>query len=194
MTDIQISHPNPPLNELIHYGVKGMKWGVRKDRLKNVDSMTYAQKQARIKKLHKELEKMDAELGIAGAGLRGHYGKKLTKKDLKKNPNYDWRKESPEKRIELSRQVTRKAVRGTMLRHGAAIAAGLVASNQAKRISLSNPKDAEILRAGAKYAGLAFSANAAVTGVQSIRAIRQEGREYDIRVELTKLGDKQRGR
>jgi hypothetical protein len=200
MTDY-ISKPSPEELVLKHYGVKGMRWGVRRtekqlsgSRKKSPENMTSAEKAARIKKLHKELQKMNPELGLAGAGVRGHYGKKLSKKDFKKNPDYDWRKESPEKRLAISKQVTNKATRGTIYRAGAVAAAGILGAKQAKRINLSNPSDTAIVQAGVKALGVGTSLNAIVGGAQTVRGIRQEGREYEIRVELTALGDKKHGR
>lgn len=53
---------------LEHFGVKGMKWGVRKTRPSNVDS-----KVARIAKIDKKTSRMNASRIMDGAGIVGYY-------------------------------------------------------------------------------------------------------------------------
>lgn len=68
--------------ELYHYGVKGMKWGVR--RYQNKDGSLNDRGQKRYDKLRRDLDRyeMEAQLGYAGArGAASKYKSATTRRD-----------------------------------------------------------------------------------------------------------------
>lgn len=99
----------PELNELVHYGVKGMKWGVRKRRKDESP-------QERIKKLQKEIDKYDGQQIFDGYSYIGWEAKKFNKKNMKKNPNFqeDYKKLPQEVRDADRQKLANRAMRRTL--------------------------------------------------------------------------------
>lgn len=66
-----ISVEKPPLNELAHFGVLGMKWGVRKDKLQKTTNKRIETDEERTKRIRKNIligaAAVGATLAVAGA-------------------------------------------------------------------------------------------------------------------------------
>lgn len=104
----------PPLDELAHYGVKGMRWGIHRK------EQTPEKQLAKLRKKHDNVSDAKAErrgrATFEGERLVGHYLAKDYKKKVKKNPNYAVGKLPEMERIALERKAANKARRSVLLR------------------------------------------------------------------------------
>lgn len=73
-------------NFLAHYGVRGMRWGIRKEAYytQNVSSMTSAQINKELEKVKKMNYDLDPMATLGGYGSRGGQAMKLYEKEIKK--------------------------------------------------------------------------------------------------------------
>lgn len=137
MSDILISNPNPPLDELMHYGVKGMKWGVRRTdaQLGNARSKSLAEKadkyvakrDARIQKYaERKVRKGTADRAIKfkefnnrrmqaarikqGVKERSDRFDKLVEKEMKKDPSFNPKTMSKSEKEYLQRKATNRII------------------------------------------------------------------------------------
>jgi hypothetical protein len=107
----------PSLEDLAHFGVKGMKWGVRKPQ-------TPQEQQSR--ELAKAIQKRDAidgQKAFDGYGLRGWGAKKIYKRQVRKNPHFALNKLTKEETVAYNKAATRRAARSVMLRGSVEVAA-----------------------------------------------------------------------
>ena len=167
----------PPLDEalLLHYGVKGMKWGTHKEQ-------TPAQQ---IQKINKKIARIDANQYIEGVSLRGHYAKKQYKKESKRNPKFAYNKLSPEAKAKFDSTVARKARTGVALRGAAEVAVILGGVNLLAKGMGASPR----AKNGALVSAAILSAQAVVIPRGSqIRAINRSLKSDKLRSQRDRLG------
>lgn len=120
---------------LAHYGVKGMKWGKRKT------------PEQRLAKVNRKIDRIDGNRAFQGYMLRAHFTGKMAKKELKKNPNWDYRKLSDAEDARFNAKADAKA-RRVILRNGATaaaiIAAGAAYTTTQMKLSPQNARGAQI--------------------------------------------------
>jgi hypothetical protein len=101
-----------PEEALAHYGVKGMKWGVHRER-------TPEQQLARI---NKKISRIDANTAIEGISLQGWALKKQYKRSVRKDPAFKFNKLPVAEQERRQRKATNRVRRSVALRGAAEIA------------------------------------------------------------------------
>lgn len=138
---------------LEHHGVKGMRWGIRRNPAKR-------------------LERLSVNSAITGYGLRGWAAGKVNKKYLRKNKlqkfeTKDYEKLPPEKRKKYDAAVKRKAYSGTIgARLVEAALVGGAGAVALKKLNL-DPKSKDLV----KHGGIALGAMMGVIGGMQVKGI-----------------------
>ncbi len=122
---------------LAHYGVKGMKWGVRTDKSRASGMQRLGELDTSLKKI-----RIDGSSTWNAALTRAYYVGKETKKERRKNPDFDRRKLSREDRDEFEKQVTKREIVDLSVRaigeSAAAVAIGKVGGKYLFGLNESN--------------------------------------------------------
>lgn len=173
-----LEEEKPDLDDLVHFGVKGMHWGVRKER-------TPEQKRdARITKLKSKRDKLDGHKVFRGYELRGWAANKMHDKRVKKDPDYV-KKLSKQERRDIEKKADAKALRAVILRGSVATAAILVGGNvMLKQVA----KDPQILRGGQIAGAMFVGKQVVLPTIHEVRSIRQLKKADRIRNEIVDLG------
>lgn len=180
-----IGEEKPSIDDILHFGVKGMRWGVRKS---DPGLDTSEGRKKRIGKLEKKIDRLDDEYIVTGYGLRGHAAKGLHEKAKKKDPNYDatgktWTKEQ---NAAFSKKVGRRARRQSIQMGALASAIILGAGNIAMSALAANGTHANTVREGRIGVAMLVGIPAKQT-VQYVRAIGQAEKHQRLRKEITEL-------
>jgi hypothetical protein len=168
----------PSLDEaLVHFGVKGMKWGVRKN------SISKTGQQGNLKKLQKKMDRLDADRAIEGYNYRGWAGKKVYKKMVKKNSKFAFNKLSKAEQVAYLKKIDSKAKRDIALMGAAEVAIILGGGNLLVNKMASSPN----ARRGAKVSVAILAAQAGRIRVNQIRAVNTAGKMDRLREQIKEL-------
>lgn len=163
---------NPPLDSLAHYGVKGMRWGVH-----NAAPTTAAARDRQVAKLDSKINrKIDAQQVVIGAAYRNHYGAKIYKKRLKKDPNFRYDKLSKKDQAAYDRKISSKTKRNITAVGVVETAAILAGGNfMLKQIA----KDPATLHGGQVALAIIAGQNAKMR-IDQIRAVRTTDKHREL--------------
>lgn len=143
---------------LEHYGVKGMKWGVRKaasslagDKKKLIRTAQVGLAGVAVAKAAKPFVTRDATNTVQGYGIRGYNARKIDNKLQKQGKAKSTKQLTPQEAKKLDRRIKRRTyadlvARGTV-ETGVILGARKVAMNALK----SDPKTAQMIDVGAKF-------------------------------------------
>lgn len=158
---------------LMHYGVKGMKWGVRKDRYES----------RRTRKLRTGIESYDADIRDKSFSPRAHRmlvrdREKLYSKYNKQKERDYVRKQYANRHPSHLRNVGSFIVKDMGIGLAVGAAGGLAIAALG-----SKPEHARYIRAGARVAALSLGAQNIYEHVERARAIEgvQTGGRYDLK-------------
>lgn len=157
--------------ELIHYGVPGMKWGKRK---------TPAQEKAR---LEKKLDRVDGGSLLTGHGLIGYQGQKMYKKAVRKDPDFKYKNLSPEDKKKWDDRAKKRAYALSSAYGAIEVATILGVGNVAVNKILSNPQS----RTGAKISVAILAGTAAKMRISEIKAINDVSRVEALKKKMSDL-------
>lgn len=178
-----VGQDKPPLGELAHFGVKGMKWGVH-------STATPAQQEAkRVLKLQKKLRRIDSNKALNGLGLRSTSAVRYNKKLRKKDPEFGNKKFSYDEAKKYNRTVTRKAVNSVLLRGIPQVALILAGGNLAVGRLKASPQTIK----GGRIGVAIIATQAASIMYSDISSISQSHRLESYQNELRKLQPNKRG-
>jgi hypothetical protein len=165
----------PPIDEaLLHFGVKGMQWGVRKER-------TPAQK---IDKLTKKIEKIDANVALEGISLRGWSARKQFNRAAKKDPKFKYKNLTPEQKRSYDKRVNRRVKRSVLMRGAAEAAIVLGGTYGLTRAVRASPQ----ATTGAVVSGAILAGNVGSMRIQQLRAINKSIKFEKLQEERRALG------
>lgn len=170
----------PDLNELaelVHYGIKGMRWGHSKER-------TPEQVDARITKLKRKRDKLDGNKVFEGYHLRGWAANKMHNKRVKKDPGYV-KNLSTQDRRNIEKKADAKALRSVILRGSVETAAILVGGNLLMKHVAKDPK---ILKGGQIAGVILVGKQVVLPRLHQIQTIRELRKADEIRNEIVDLG------
>lgn len=160
-------------NFLAHYGIKGMKWGVRK----RYDSMSTRQKLAEVQKAQETV----GQEALGGEALRGYYRtkkldqirKKLKDPDLKYNDHF----RTKEERAKFESWVTRRTYRGIATRTAVEVPiAAILAKVGSQKLGGLNSTNSNTVAIGAAAMGTLIRAQQikAVVAAEKHRVLMDE--------------------
>lgn len=138
----------PSLDELLHYGVKGMRWGVRKDRSSSAGPSRWEKrrardqeiKDARARQASRQGETLKAEAALYNSVVTG--GRKEAVATLRERQN-DYFK-NPDYALAAKKTTGEKAVATMLVAYGAGILAYNIAGAAAlNKLSAPAPADAQ---------------------------------------------------
>lgn len=175
-----IDQNKPPLDEALleHFGVKGMRWGVRKQPPRPPT------RNQQIQSLTRKIDRVGAETYVQGQQLRGWALKKQYKKEIKKNPKFSYKKLSPEDQVRYQEKAARKVNRATALR-GAGAAAGILGGS----LMLSNAaRLSPVGRLGVLVTASMLAGNVGLTSIQEINAVNKSMKFDEWQRERKQLG------
>lgn len=101
---------------LVHHGVKGMHWGVRRDTHSVTPAPGSRAARSEVAKINKQLGKIDAQKYVDGESLQGWALRKQYNKAVKKNPEFKFGSLSEEEKIAYRRKASRTVTRSVVTR------------------------------------------------------------------------------
>jgi len=155
---------------LAHFGIKGMRWGVRK----SPNSLAKAQS---------KMDKLDANKAIAGISYQGHYLRKMANKELRKNPKFSYSKLTPQEKKDWQTKGSNKAIR-SMATMGI-IETALVLTGGSMLVNKALPRPET--RVGAQVGVVLLAGQAGRIRVSQINAVRTAQKMDSLRTEIDAL-------
>jgi hypothetical protein len=148
---------------LAHYGVRGMRWGVRRS-----EPSSASDRRLELAKINQKIGKIDADKALRGYGLRGWAAQKMYNKQIKKNPGFAYKKLSPEEKLAWQRKASRKVTRSVIERGAVEIAAVLGGGTITVSKMLTHPDS----RKGAEIGVILLAGQLGAMRVSELNAIR----------------------
>jgi hypothetical protein len=178
----------PDVEEFIaHFGVKGMRWGVRKSQLSSTEV-----RNSEIARISKRIPKYNTEKGLrvaAGYQLRERGLAKQSAKSLKRNPSFTYKELSPEQKAAFQRKASNAVTRSVMLK-GAAQVAALLAGGPI--VGANVGRSVEGATAGAIVSVL-LAGKLGKTRVSELRSIHAATKSDERKLKIEKLRSQSAG-
>lgn len=155
------------LESLAHYGIKGMRWGVRRSENKGEPKKLSARETARrVKQIERKLNRMDADEALAGLGLIGYEAKRYGNK-MRKKHGEDWTgsKLNRKERLEFERKMGGRAIRRQLRRGAVEVGIVLGGAAIAKNTLNLSPRTLDGVRQVSVYMGGAY-------GIMRLREVK----------------------
>jgi len=172
----------PSLDDLVHFGVKGMKWGVRKSKPTSSTE--------RLRELNRKANRLNAETLIVGENQLGAAFRKQYNKAMKKNPNFDFNALTPKQQAAYRAKGHRRAYRRTLIVGAVEASAIIAGGNLAIRQFKLRPQSVQ----GAKASVLVLAGKSGAMRVSELHAIRTTIKFRELNAERNRLDPKQRMR
>jgi hypothetical protein len=165
----------PSIDEaMLHFGVKGMKWGTTRERTPS----------QQIQKINKKISKTDSTAYLNGTSLIGYQSAKMHRKALRKNPDFKVKKLSKAEQDAWAAKAARKSNRASARNGAVAVGVILAGTYGLTRLGRPSPNATK----GAMIAGAMLAGQIGFSSVQEIRSVKLAQKVDKLKEQRDKLG------